>query len=49
MHMDLTVGLERAFANQSRELTSGPPTGEIHLEEAVLRVEEARGASHILA
>ena len=47
MHADLAIERQRARADQRRQLTGGAPAREVHLEEAVLGVDETDGTRHI--
>ena len=47
MHAVLGVQLERAGADERAQLAGGLAALQVHLEEAVLRVEEAEGAGDV--
>jgi hypothetical protein len=47
MDANLTIDCKRTLAEKRRELTSRTPTGEIHLEVSVLRVQKPGRASDI--
>ena len=49
MHAHLLVGVDRARADQRRQLAGRLPPLQIHLEEAILRVQEAERARDVLA
>jgi hypothetical protein len=49
MDPDLAVRGQRAVADERRQLAGGAAPGQIHLEETILRVDEARGPRDILA
>jgi hypothetical protein len=49
VHTHLTVELNGGVADERRQLPCGPPPSQIHLEEAILRVDEAGGPRHVRA
>ena len=49
MNANLAIGEPRTWSDQRSQFARGAPSCEIHLEEAILRVQEAGGASDVQA
>ena len=49
MHPHLAVERQGRVAHQRRQLAGRAPPGQVHLEEAILRVDEAGGPGHVFA